>query len=95
MKTIAFSISLVFIYLATSLRAQVGNTDVATQKMQIVKAIINVILKDPEFVSLQAKQQMRILIIVYDMLEQHFKTQQEANRLKRSGKLIYFSYKLK
>ena len=77
MKIFTFHFALAMIYLATSMPAQAEKT---TNLMEIIEAILN----DPEFVALRPEFQLRVLLIIYDMLEKQnlskFKTQQDIKR---------------
>ena len=58
-----------------------------TQKTDNNRSLVFVlekILNDPEFESLDLKQQLRIIIIIYDMLEQHYRQQFGENKLSQS-----------
>ncbi len=43
---------------------------------------LQTILNDPEFVSLSPQQQLRVLVIMYEMLERHLKNQ-ESNKTRQ------------
>ena len=47
------------------------NGETTSSLMNILDAIVN----DPEFLQLESRQQLRLLMIIYDMLEAHYKRQ--------------------
>jgi hypothetical protein len=54
--------------------------DIKDEEQSSIIKIINAILIDPEYLALNDQQQLRILIIVYNMLERHLKEQNLSNK---------------
>ena len=71
MKTLTFCIGIALTCLATSMSAPLENIPVRREKTPNLMEIIDVILNDPEFLSLRTEQQLRVLLIIYDTLEKH------------------------
>jgi hypothetical protein len=61
-------------HIASNERDESGNLSV----MDIIQSILN----DPEFLALNSKQQLHVLIIIYDALEAHYKKQGFADKKK-------------
>lgn len=88
MKSLTFYIILGLFYLTVlSARMQSEDTDefgetTPNPKIALLKAIVN----DPEFLSLNPKQQIRIFVIVYENLEDLFRDLKQKSRFKSNKK---------
>ena len=56
--------------------------EISPNPMDILEAILN----DPEFVSLNSHQQLRVLVIMYEMLERNMQRQTFIDRKRRDIK---------
>ncbi len=49
------------------------NTEDANNNNMSLNEILQSILSDPEFLALDSQQQLQVLLIIYDMLADHYK----------------------
>jgi len=86
MKVYTLISAFVLICLATSLTVHSQDTFEISEKTPSLMEIINEILNDAEFLSLTPQQQLRVLIHIYDMLEEHLKTQYDIEDTRKRSK---------
>jgi hypothetical protein len=86
MKYFAFFFALGVLCLVSSIK--VKSKDIANnqEKPKSLMETLEAILNDPEFVSLNPQQQLRVLVIMYEILESHLKSQESINTNKRNIK---------
>jgi hypothetical protein len=83
--TLCFALSLIVL---GSSSIKVESNDIENRKettpnsMEILEAILN----DPEFLSLNSHQQLRVLVIMYEMLDRQMQRQTFIDRKKRDIK---------
>ncbi len=67
--TSLFVVALCLIFMA-------GKSEAKSNTMDIIQSI----LIDPEFLTLHARQQLHVLIMIHQMLESHYKTKNNRKR---------------
>jgi hypothetical protein len=70
---IAFAFA--FIVETSDIRNGRGETKTQTDSKPIMKGIYQSVLSDPEFLALSSKQQLHVLIVMYNIIEGHLKKQ--------------------
>ena len=75
---------ILLICLAALLR--VNSQDIHSQEQQTTLVdILQAILNDPQFLELSNQDQLRLLVMMYNMLENHLKEQQNGVKKKRNA----------
>jgi hypothetical protein len=73
------ALTLTFMFTAFAFALMVETSDISNQRGEsnnsILMDIIQSVLIDPEFLALSSKQQLHVLIVMYDILEGHLQKQ--------------------
>ena len=70
---IAFAFA--FMVETSDIRNVTGETKTETDSKTIMNGIFESVLIDPEFLALSSKQQLHVLIVMYNIIEGHLKKQ--------------------
>ncbi len=70
--------TLTFMFTAFAFAFMVETSDISNErgesnKLTLIDIIIQSVLIDPEFLALSSKQQLHVLIVMYDIIEGHLK----------------------
>ena len=84
MKFLTLYFAIGMICLTDLSRAQSAKNAIRRETTPSLIDTIEAILTDPEFQSLRPQQQLRVLLLIYDFLEKHFKNKTNADKNKRS-----------
>jgi hypothetical protein len=73
------ALTLTFMFTAFAFAFMVETSDIRNERGESKKLtlmdIIQSVLNDPEYLALSSKQQLHVLIVMYDILEDHLKKQ--------------------
>jgi len=73
MKLILIGLIFASLTLTFMVERTIAQKEKVTRTNPSIMDVIESILKDPEFLALELKQQLNVLIIIYNMLESHYK----------------------
>ncbi len=73
------ALTLTFMFTAFAFAFMVETSDISNERGESEKLtlmdIVQSVLNDPEFLTLSSKQQLHVLIVIYDILEGHLQKQ--------------------